>query len=41
MSLFEDVLEWGYESGHYESMSLDYEDFDDTQYFKEDVDVVE
>lgn len=38
---FEECLNWGYESGHYESMSLDFEDFDDTQYFKEDVDVVE
>ena len=41
MSAFEEVLEWGYDSGLYESMSLDFEDFDDIPYLTEDVDLVE
>lgn len=38
---FQEVLDWGYDSGLYESMSLDFEDFDDTEYAKEDVILVE
>ena len=40
--MFEEVLEWGFESGLYESMRLDYEDFDSINYApKEDADLIE
>ena len=38
---FEEIINWGFESGLYESMSLDFEDFDSTNYAPEDVDLVE
>lgn len=41
MTTFEQVLDWGFESGHFESIRLNFEDYDDTPYMTEDVDLVE
>lgn len=35
MSSFEEAIAWGHESGFYESLALDFEDYDDTPYVDE------